>query len=149
MAIGKELLKILCCLIFLFPITALPAEKGQEQRPSLPKEHVQKLKRIADFIAGEAIRRGIKTVMVEDITDLKNRPSKEGKAMSQEIEKQLFAYGSKYFSVVKNNAAAVVRGTLVPFKGRNKWQLNMKLIEAETNKIIAVYTGIFMTKSFR
>lgn len=136
-----------CCIslifLFSFSITALAAEKGQEQQSSLPREHVQKLKRIAEIVAGEMTGRGIKTVAVEDFTDFKGNPSAKGKVMAREFRKELASMSRTNFSVVDKGAEAIVTGILIPFKESGKWKLDIKAVSADKGRIITSYTGIF------
>ncbi len=131
--------------VFLFSIAILSAEKGMEQQ-SLPKEHVKKLKRIAEFVAGELTRRAIKTVTVEDFTDFYGKPSATGTKMAREFSKQLAVIGDKNFSVLPSSAEAIVKGTLIPFKEGGKWKLDIKVISSDRGKIITSYTGILKKK---
>ncbi|MBI4691585.1 MAG: hypothetical protein HY754_15175 [Nitrospirae bacterium] len=129
-------------LVILFSISSHSAEK--RQHPVLPKEYIQKLKRIAGFIAEEVVRRGIKTVMIEDFTDFRGNPSAKGRAMAGEFRKQLASKANADFIVVSNSAEAVVTGILIPFHKGGKWRLDIKVV-SDKGKIITSYSGIIKT----
>ncbi|MBI5212764.1 MAG: hypothetical protein HY957_05250 [Nitrospirae bacterium] len=126
--------------VLLSPDIAL-SEKTRQYYPSA-KEHSQKIKQIAGFIAVEINRRGIKTVEVREFTDIKGRPSAVGKDIAKEFERQMAAAEGRGFAIIKNDAKAVVTGTLAPFKEREKWQIKIKVLSAETGAVITAYTGI-------
>ncbi|MDP2279779.1 MAG: hypothetical protein Q8K51_16340, partial [Nitrospirota bacterium] len=99
--------------LLMFSANVLPvvdstprAEKAQKQNPSLPKEHVQKLKRIAEFVAGEMARKGIKTVTVEDFKNFKGNPSAKGSAVAKELRKQLVSISNMDLKVMDTGAEA-------------------------------------------
>ena len=158
---GKGVVKILslfAALVFLlmFSANVLPvvdstprAEKAQKQNPSLPKEHVQKLKRIAGIIAGEITRRNIKSVTVMDFTDIRGNPSKMGETVAAEFRKQMEALGKANFTVVDSrydsqpsSGGALVTGMFLPFKGGDKWKLDIKVLSPD-NRLITSYSGFF------
>lgn len=126
--------------VLLSPDIAM-SEKTLQYYPSA-KEHSQKIKQIAGIISVELSRRGIKTVEVREFTDIRGRPSAPGKDISKEFERHLAIAGGNIFKVVKGNAGAVVTGTLTPFKEKEKWQIKIEVISAETGAIITAYTGI-------
>lgn len=145
MAKMKIYIKQICICIFLSLVLfsiAQSSEKSQDQPVSLPKEHVKKLKRIAEIIAGEISNGLIKTVTVEVFTDFKGKPSKIGKAMANEFKKHLMSLAGADFSIVDTGADAVIGGVLVPFKGGDKWKLDIKVV-SQDKKIVMSYTGIF------
>ncbi len=127
-------------LVLLSPDIVL-AEKTQRYFPSA-KEHSQKIKQIAGIIAVEINRRGIKTVEVREFTDIKGRPSAVGKDIAKEFARQMAAAGAGNFAIIKSEAKAVVIGTITPFKEREKWQIKIEVISAETGAVITAYTGI-------
>jgi hypothetical protein len=134
-----------CILIFLIPLFLYsnPVFSSEKKSPVLPKEYVQKLKRIATNIASEIISRNIKSVMVNDFTDLKGRQNETGKEMAKEFKKHLTSAGAANFSVIDSNAEAVVYGTIAPFKEKGKLRLQIKVISSSTGKTITTYTGVF------
>lgn len=117
------------------------SEKTRQYYPSA-KEHSQKIKQIAGIIAVEINRRSIKTIEVKEFTDIRGRPSTAGKDVAKEFERQLAIAGGDSFKLVKGNAGAVVTGTLTPFKEKEKWQIKIKVVSAETGAVITTYTGI-------
>ncbi|HAK89027.1 MAG TPA: hypothetical protein DHV16_04410 [Nitrospiraceae bacterium] len=125
----------------LLPSDIVLAEKTQRYFPSA-KEHSQKIKQIAGIIAVEINRRGIKTVEVKEFTDIRGRPSAVGKDIAKEFERQMAAAEGRGFAIIKNDAKAVVTGTVTPFKEREKWQIKIKVVSAETGAVITAYTGI-------
>jgi hypothetical protein len=131
----------------MFSANVLPAEKAQKQNPSLPQEHVRKLKRIASFIADELQRRSLKSVTVEDFTDFYKRPSGTGTRMAREFSRQLTAIGDKNFRVLPDGGDAIVTGVVVPFKSGGKIKLDIKVVSADGSKIITSYSGIFLKKA--
>jgi len=147
--------------LLMFSADALPvvdstprAEKAQKQNPSLPKEHVQKLKRIAGIIAGEITRRNIKSVTVMDFTDIRGNPSKMGETVAAEFRKQMEVLGKANFTVVDSrydsstthgqpsSEGALVTGMFLPFKGGDKWRLDIKVLSPD-NRLITSYSGFF------
>jgi len=106
----------------------------------LPKEHIQKLKRIADIVGNEIKRKGIKTVAVENFTDSKGRASARGMLMAKEFKKQ---FAVMKLNVMSSGTEAVVKGTLIPFKSGEKWQLSIKVVSGDKSRTITSYTGIF------
>lgn len=131
------------CLLIILLLLAVPllaADKAQGQSFVLPKEHIQKLKRIADIVGKEIERKGIKTVTIENFTDSKGRPSARGMLMTKEFKKQ---FSAMKLNVMDSGTEAVVKGTLIPFKSGEKWQLSIKVVSADKNRIITSYTGIF------
>ena len=139
---------ILCSIfifLFMFTADALPAEKVQKQNPHLSKEEIQKLRDIAVLIAGELTRRNIKSVIVMDFKDIKGNPSKMGKTVAAEFRRQMEALGKTNFTVEDSGGGAFVTGMFLPFKGGDKWRLDIKVIEALSpdNRLITSYSGFF------
>ncbi len=134
---------LIILLLFFTPVfSPVFSSEGVQKYKPLSEEHIQKLKKIAGFIAVEINRRGIKTVEVREFTDIRGRPSAVGKDLAKEFERQMAAAEGRGFAIIKNNAKAVVTGTLTPFKEREKWQIKIEVISAETGAIITAYTGI-------
>jgi hypothetical protein len=140
--VNKCVFPIFLIFLFLFSTTALSSEISQKANPQLTKTHVQKLKRIAGIISSEIIKRSIKTVSVEDFTDIKGRPSPIGKKMREEFVKQLMFIGKTNFNIVNNGSDVIIRGILIPFKEDKKWRLDIKVISSDTGQIITSYSGI-------
>jgi hypothetical protein len=130
---------LIILLLFFTPVSS--SEGVQEYKP-LSEEHIQKLKKIAGVIAAEIVRRDIKTIMVKDFTDIRGRPTMVTKEITEEFKRQLVFSGKSRFSVTSDNADAVVRGILTPFKDKRKWQLKIELVSSSTGKIITSYAGI-------
>lgn len=130
--------------IFLFVCASdvLPAEKAQKQNPPLSKEEIQKLRDIAVIIAGEITIRDIKSVTVTDFKDIVGKPSKAGKTASAEFRKQMEALGKTRFTVVDSGGGAFVTGMFLPFKGGDKWRLDIKVLSPD-NRLITSYSGFF------
>ena len=146
-----KILSVLIAFVFLFVFTAdaLLAEKGQKQNPPLSKQEIQKLRDIAVIIAGEITRRNIKTVTVMDFKDIKGNPSKMGKTVAAEFRKQMEAYGKTNFTVKDSGGGALVTGMFLPFKGGDKWRLDIKVLSPD-NRLITSYSGFFRkTKGVR
>jgi len=139
-----KILSVLIAFVFLFVFTAdvLLAEKGQKQNPPLSKQQIQKLRDIAVIIAGEITRRNIKTVTVMDFKDIKGNPSKMGKTVAAEFRKQMGAYGKTNFMVKDSGGDALVTGMFLPFKGGDKWRLDIKVLSPD-NRLITSYSGFF------
>lgn len=134
---------VLIFILFLSSIPALTADRSLERQPSLPQEHVRKLKRIAVFIADELQKRSVKSVTVEDFTDFYKRPSATGTRMAREFSRQLAAAGDKNFMVLPDGGDAIVTGLVVPFRAGGKIKLDIKVVSADRSKIITSYSGIF------
>ena len=126
----------------MFTADALPAEKAQKQSPPLSKEEIQKLRDIAVIIAGEITRRGIKSVTVTDFKDIDGKPSKAGKTASAEFRRQMEALGKTNFTVADSGGGALVTGMFLPFKGGDKWRLDIKVFSPD-NRLITSYSGFF------
>ncbi|MEW6068829.1 MAG: hypothetical protein AB1610_11130 [Nitrospirota bacterium] len=126
-------------LLFLFSANAFPAGKEQP----LPKEYVQKLRKIANFFADELEKREIKTITVKDFTNIYGKPSVMGKKMARELSRQLKSIGNKNFRVIKAGGDAVITGILVPFTETKNWKLDIKIVSADRSMVIMSYTGIF------
>lgn len=139
-----KILSVLIAFVFLFVLSAnvLPAEKGQKQNPPLSKQEIQKLRDIAVIIAGEITRRNIKSVTVMDFKDIKGNPSKMGKTASVEFRKQMEAVGKTRFTVVDSGGGALVTEMFLPFKGGDKWRLDIKVLSPD-NRLITSYSGFF------
>jgi hypothetical protein len=115
---------------------------AEKKSASLPAGYDQKLKKIADFFASELINRGIKTVSVKRFTDPKGRVTNESGIMTDEFVRRL-SEGRKNLTVVKDaDAEAVITGALTPFKGREKWKLQIKAAN-NTGGIITAYEAYF------
>ncbi|TAL26721.1 MAG: hypothetical protein EPN94_02620 [Nitrospirae bacterium] len=135
-----------CFILFFLFISSMPAlaaEHIPEGNSPLPGEHVRKLERIAQFIAGELQRRSVKTVAVENFTDFYKRPSATGTKMAGEFSKQLAAAGDKNFMVLPDGGDAIITGVVVPFRTGGKLKLDIKVVSSDKSKIITSYTGIF------
>lgn len=139
-----KILSVLIAFVFLFVLSAnvLPAEKGQKQNQPLSKQEIQKLRDIAVIIAGEITRRNIKSVTVMDFKDIKGNPSKMGKTASVEFRKQMKAVGKTRFTVVDSGGGALISGMFLPFKGGDKWRLDIKGLSPD-NRLITSYSGFF------
>ncbi|MBU4320337.1 MAG: hypothetical protein L6246_10405 [Thermodesulfovibrionales bacterium] len=136
-------------ILFMFSANVLPAEREQKKTPPLSKQEVQKLRDIAVIIAGEITRRNIKSVTVTDFKDIKGNPSKMGKTASVEFRKQMEALGKTNFTIVDSRydsqpsgGGALVTGMFLPFKGGDKWKLDIKVLSPD-NRLIASYSGFF------
>ena len=132
-------------ILFMFSASALPAEREQKKNPPLSIQEIQKLRDIAVIIAGEITRRNIKTVTVTDFKDIGGKPSKAGKTASAEFRKQIETIGKARFAVVDTGGGAIITGMFLPFKGGDKWRLDIKVIEALSpdNRLITSYSGFF------
>jgi hypothetical protein len=135
----KKLISFALFMALLIPFAALSSEKST----SLPKEHVNKIKRIADFFAAELINRAIKTVVVEDFTDYNNKPYPKGKEAAKEFRKQLVIESSAKFSVLESEAEAIITGKIIPFKKGDKWKIEITAVSSDKKTVILLYEGIF------
>ncbi len=90
----------------------------------------------------------IKTVAVEEFKDIEGRPTKEGKEVADEFMRQLSLSGGSNLNIVtvREGADIVISGTLIPFKGREKWRLNIKAVSLDTGRVITVYEGLLRAK---
>ncbi|MBI1811661.1 MAG: hypothetical protein HY035_00915 [Nitrospirae bacterium] len=141
-----KILSILAVFVFfMLSADALSAEKAQKQNPPLSKEEIQKLRDIAVIIAEEITRRNIKSVTIIDFKDIEGNPSKRGKTVAAEFRKQMEALGKANFTVKDSGGGALVTGMFLPFKGGDKWRLDIKVIEALSpdNRLITSYSGFF------
>lgn len=135
--------------LFIFMADALPAEKAQKQNPPLSKQEIQKLRDIAVIISGEITRRDIKSVTVTDFKDIGGKPSKAGKTASAEFRRQMEDLGKANFTVVDSrydsqpsSGGALVTGMFLPFKGGDKWRLDIKVLSPD-NRLITSYSGFY------
>ncbi len=134
--------KLACVALFavlLIPFAAISSEKSA----SLPKEHVKKLKRIADFFAAELINKSIKTVVVKDFDDYNFNPSQKGKEIAKEFRKHLIVASSAKFTVVEKEGDATIIGRVIPFKSGDKWKIEITALSANKKGIITSYEGVF------
>lgn len=134
--------KLACFALFvalLIPFAALSSEKSA----SLPKEHVKKIKRIADFFAAELINKSVKTVAVEDFTDYNRKPYPKGKEAAKEFRKEFIIASDTKFSVVESEAEAIITGRIIPFKAGDKWKIEITALSSDKKKVITSYEGIF------
>ncbi|MDP3259933.1 MAG: hypothetical protein Q8M34_05035 [Thermodesulfovibrionales bacterium] len=129
-------------ILFMFSANTLPAEREQEKNPPLSKQEIQKLRDIAMIIAGEITRRNVKSVTVINFKDIEGNPSKMGKTASVEFRKQMEALGKTNFTVVDSGGEAFVTGMFLPFKGGDKWRLDIKILSPD-NRLITSYSGFF------
>ena len=129
-------------ILFMFSANTLPAEREQKKNPPLSKQEIQKLRDIAVIIAGEITRRNIKSVTVIDFKDIEGNPSKRGKTVAAEFRKQMEALGKANFTVVDSGGGALVTGMFLPFKGGDKWRLDIKILSPD-NRLITSYSGFF------
>lgn len=123
----------------LIPFPALSSDKSE----ALPKEHVNKIRRIAGFFAAELINKSAKTVAVEDFTDYNRRPYPKGREAAKEFKKQLIISSNAKFSLVESEAEAVITGRIIPFKQGDKWKLEIIAVTSDKKRIITSYEGIF------
>ena len=139
-----KILGLCSAFIFLFVCAAdsLSAEKAQKQTPPLSKEEVQRLRDIAAIVTGEITKKGIKSVTVTDFKDIGGKLSKAGKTASVEFRKQMEVLGKANFTVVDSGGAALVTGMFLPFKGGDKWRLDIKVFSPD-NRLITSYSGFF------
>ena len=129
-------------ILFMFSASALPAEREQKKNPPLSKQEIQKLRDIAVIIAGEITRRDIRFVTVIDFKDIEGNPSKRGKTVAAEFRKQMEALGKTNFTVKDSGGGAFVTGMFLPFKGGDKWRLDIKILSPD-NRLITSYSGFF------
>ena len=122
--------------------TAPRAEKAQKQNPPLSKQEIQKLRDIAMIISGEIIRGSIKSVTVMDFKDIGGKPSKMGTTVAAEFRRQMEALDKTNFTVVDSGGGAFVTGMFLPFKGGDKWRLDIKVFLPD-NRLITSYSGFF------
>jgi len=78
-------------------------------------------------------------VAVENFTDSKGRASARGMLMAKEFKKQ---FAVMKLNVMSSGTGAVVGGTLTPFREKEKWQIKVEVVSAETGAVITAYTGI-------
>jgi hypothetical protein len=123
------------------------AEKKEQS--SLSKQEIQKLRDISVIIAGEITRRNVRSVTVMDFKDIGGKPSKAGKTVAAEFRKQMEALGKTKFTVVDSGGEAFVTGMFLPFKGGDKWRLDLKVLSPD-NRLITSYSGFYRkTKGVR
>jgi len=139
-----KMLNICAAFIFLFVLVsdALPAEKTQKQNPPLSKEEIQKLRDIAVIISEEITRRNIKSVTVLGFKDIKGHPSRPGKPVAAEFKKQLETVGKARFTVLESGGGALVTGMFLPFKGGDKWRLDIKVLSPD-NRLLISYSAFY------
>lgn len=128
--------------MFVCAADALPTEKAQKQNQPLSKEEIQKLRDIAVIIAGEITKRDIKSVTVTDFKDIGGKPSKAGKTASVEFRKQIEVLSGTNFTIVDSGGGALISGMFLPFKGGDKWRLDIKVLSPD-NRLITSYSGFF------
>ncbi len=114
-----------------------------ERTELLPKAHKDKIVWLADFIALELVSRNIKTVMIEDFTDVYGGHSSEGEKLSGELSVELKLISAGNFNVVSKGADAVVVGVFLPFRDGSKFRLDVNVVTPDKTKIITSYSGVF------
>ena len=57
-------------------------------------------------------------------------------------KKQMEALGKANYTVVESGGGAFVTGMFLPFKGGDKWRLDIKILSPD-NRLITSYSGFF------
>jgi len=138
--------KALCVLL------GLCMASGAVFAGTLAEDNIEKLKMIAGIFAfritgGAGDCRACHTAMavpekavaVEDFKDIKGRPVPEGREVAEEFRKQLSA--NPGIRLAGPEAEVVISGTLLPYKGRQKWRLSIRAVSS-TGGVIASYEGL-------
>lgn len=128
---------------------------------SLASDNVWRLRRAAEIFASEIKKRGEPkeakdsrcgschkgkvngiTVNVPEFSDIRGRPIGEADEVTEEFKRQLQSAG--HFLIFSDDAEFEVKGVLLPFKGRQKWRLSLRLLRMGSP--IASYEGILVRK---
>ncbi len=132
--------RLILILLFLFiPLTPYLSHASKEI--TLSKEHKAKLERLAQRIADDISLRGIKTVEIENFTDLKGRSRALEKAITLRFKKALIRASKGRFSVVDNKGEILIKGTVLTYKEKNRFDLKIELTSNGT--VLSTYSSIF------
>ena len=124
-------------LIFFIPFTLSHASK----EITLSKGHKAKLEKIAQMIADDISRRGIKTVEIKDFTDLKGRSLAHEKAITLSFKKSLIRVSKGRFTIVDSNGQVLIKGIVIPYREKERFNLKIELISNGT--VLSSYSSIF------
>lgn len=106
-------------------------------------KYTARINRISGFLAAEIAEKGAKTVRVEPFKDAKGRNTDECRLLRDEFFKALSS-ADKGITVTKTGKAdAILSGTLIPFKGREKWRLMISVVHAANSELITSYVGYY------
>jgi len=132
--------RLISILLFLF-ISLTPYLSLASKEITLSKEHKAKLERLAQRMADDISQRGIKTVEIRDFTDLKGRSRRLEKAITLRFKKALIRASKGRFSVVANKGEILIKGTVLPYKEKERFDLKIELISNGT--VLSTYSSIF------
>ncbi len=130
-------------ILILLPALSSSTNGKSTKAKFLPAKHTQKIKQIAGFIANELTVKNIKTATVKPFSDFKGKQTEESKLMTKEFSSHLSSAHKNLTVITGDGADAVITGILMPFKGKQKWRLQIKAVRADTGEIITSYMGYF------
>jgi hypothetical protein len=132
-------MNILCILLFL--LISFPSPLYASKDITLSKAHKTKIERLAQRIADDISLRGIKTVEIGNFTDLKGRSRALEKAITLRFKKALIRASKGRFSIVDNKGEILIKGTVLPYKEKERFDLKIDLTSDGT--VLSSYSSIF------
>jgi hypothetical protein len=106
-------------------------------------KYTSKIMRISGFLAAEIVEKGAKAVRVEPFKDAKGRETEENRLVRDSFIKALSSAEQRIVVISAGKADAILSGILIPFKGREKWRLRIKVVHAATGELITSYEGYY------
>jgi len=132
----------LCCLLAgSLSVSVSAVQKSDKSIGSLPEGYPKKIKRMAELISAELVNRGVRKVSIKPFADMQGKFTKESKILTDEFVKH-FSGMDAGITVSASGADVIINGTLMPFKGRKKWKVQINAVRSDTNRIVIVYEGI-------
>jgi hypothetical protein len=132
-------MNILCILLFL--LIPFPSPLYASKDITLSKAHKIRIERLAQRIADDISLRGIKTVEIGNFTDLKGRSQAFEKAITLRFKKALIRASKGRFSIVDNKGEILIKGTVLPYKEKERFDLKIDLTSDGT--VLSSYSSIF------
>lgn len=114
----------------------------------LTKAHEQKIERIATILTEELVNRRIKTVILLNFVDLKGKTGPFERSLTERFRKALIKVRKGRFKVFTRDAEVIIRGTVIPYAEKDRFDLKIELIKPRTGRegsdeVLFTYTGIF------
>lgn len=140
----KKTIIVISAIVLIFASVVGAAEK-KPRKPSIAKLNAHKIKSAADMFSAELSKRGIKSVQVESFTDAKGAVTPLGKEVADELRRQIYEAAKGAYGVKAIGGEAVVRGTVLQFKGKDRWQMDVKLLK--DGSVISAFEGLLLRKA--
>lgn len=132
----------MCCLLAgPFPVSVSAAQKSDKSTGLLPEGYPEKIKLMAELISDELVNRGVRKVSIKPFADMQGNVTKESRILTDEFVRHLSGAGAG-ITVSATGADVIINGTVMPFKGREKWKVQINAVRSDTNRIVIAYEGI-------